>query len=70
MASEFYTKRLAQLVGGTVSTVIVGTDPLDGQEFFGLRIKVRGQLLDLWLLSDDEGNAPGSFDLTPVEGEK
>ena len=59
---EFYTKQLVGLVGGKVVSVI--TDPEDG--FFGLRVKTPEGLMDLWFLSDDEGNGAGSFEISPV----
>ena len=53
--ADFYVKQLEVLVGETVEGVV--TDE-EGQ-FFGLRI---GSKI-LWLLSDDEGNEPGSFEI-------
>lgn len=60
MRSEFYLSQLAPLVGGTISGTVVD----DEGEFFGLEVKLPGgRVVTLWLLSDDEGNGPGSFSL-------
>jgi len=56
---DFYTEKLSVLSGG----VIVGPMKDHEEEFFGLQIKKDGKLLALWILSDDEGNGPGSFEI-------
>lgn len=57
---DFYTKQLEGLVGGLVTGVVV--DPVN--EFFGLSLTMpNGNRKRIWLLSDDEGNGHGSFDI-------
>ncbi len=61
---DFYLKQLAPLVGGTITALARGgasDDPLD-EELYGFVIQCRdGKERTLILLSDDEGNGPGSF---------
>lgn len=61
---DFYLKQLAPLVGGTITALArsgVSDDPLD-EELYGFVVKCRdGKERTLILLSDDEGNGPGSF---------
>lgn len=66
--TDFYLKRLSPLMGGQIiGSVRTGTDEY-GDEFFGLTIKKKnGKTVHLLLLSDDEGNGPGSFQITPEE---
>ena len=63
--TEFHLKQLEPLIGGTVvSLARSGVDPELGDEFFGLVIQLKnGQKKSLMLLSDDEGNGPGSFEI-------
>jgi hypothetical protein len=58
---EFYCGKLKELAGGTIKHTIH-----DGECFFGLRVEKDGQLFNFWLLSDDEGNDHGSFDIEQV----
>lgn len=63
--TEFYTNQLKPLVGGTVVAIASAPPDEEGTEFFGLIIKTKeGKRLKLFLLSDDEGNGPGSFELS------
>ena len=58
--NQFYTDKLAALAGFTIVGAVTDTEG----EFFGLQLRApSGILSTLWLLSDDEGNGPGSFDL-------
>ena len=61
---DFYLKQLAPLVGGTITELArsgASDDPLD-EELYGFVVKCRdGKERTLILLSDDEGNGPGSF---------
>jgi hypothetical protein len=61
---DFYLKQLAPLVGGTITALVrsgASDDPLD-EELYGFVVKCRdGKERTLILLSDDEGNGPGSF---------
>ncbi|MBW8849677.1 MAG: hypothetical protein JF600_02745 [Xanthomonadales bacterium] len=61
---DFYLKQLAPLVGGTITALArsgASGDPLD-EELYGFVVKCRdGKERTLILLSDDEGNGPGSF---------
>ena len=58
--ADFYLNKLEPIMGGEV---VGGFKDKDG-EFFGLRIENNNRKYNLWLLSDDEGNGPGSFELT------
>ena len=62
--TKFYTNKLKKLVGSKIESVTYAEEDNYGNEFFGLVIKLKnGKEKILWLLSDDEGNAPGSFDI-------
>lgn len=62
--TDFYLKQLKQLVGGKI-TNLARSGASDGDdEFFGIVVTMPdGKQKTLLLLSDDEGNAPGSFEL-------
>jgi len=66
MAQDFYINKLHKLVGSTVIMSI--QDEEDG--FFGLRLNQEGKLYDLWILRDDEGNGPGSFEIIDLASGK
>lgn len=58
MNTDFYLDQLSPLVGGKI-TALVKED-----EFFGFDITLaNGCKKTLMLLSDDEGNGPGSFEI-------
>ncbi|MCL4778900.1 MAG: hypothetical protein KJ049_01815 [Gammaproteobacteria bacterium] len=65
-ATDFYLKQLRPLVGGTI-TGLARSDPCEDAfeaEFYGLVVTLpNGQKRTLLLLSDDEGNGPGSFEI-------
>jgi hypothetical protein len=63
--SKFYTKKLGALVGGRITGTV--TDGPEGDGFYGLRIVHDGKIMILWILRDDEGNGPGSFELQEVK---
>lgn len=68
MSADFYLEKLDQLVGGTITGLVRTGHYLDGGEFFGLDITMPdGTKKQLLLLSGDEGNAPGSFEI--LDGE-
>lgn len=62
---EFYTEKLLkELNGWTVCGTVIDED----SEYYGIRFlnpygSKEVEYRILWLLSDDEGNAPGSFDI-------
>jgi len=64
--TTFYLNQLKPLIGGRI-TAVARTGPTENlydDEFFGLVIKLpNGKTKTLLLLSDDEGNAPGSFQI-------
>lgn len=66
IATDFHLQQLRPLVGGII-TGLARTGPIeDGldEEFYGLVITLPdGQKRTLLLLSDDEGNGPGSFEI-------
>ena len=67
--TNFYLEKLAVLVGGTVTGAVrSGVDETLGDEYFGLKIMGKdGKAKVLWLLSDDEGNGPGSFEIAEAQ---
>lgn len=61
--ADYYINQLTPLVGGQVTSVIS-----DGDGFFGLQIKqVDGKVVNMFIMRDDEGNGPGSFELIEEE---
>ncbi len=65
-ATTFYLDQLSALVGGRITALArTGQPDYPGEaEFYGLVITLpNGTKKTLILLSDDEGNAPGSFEL-------
>lgn len=64
--TNFYLNKLSQLVGGRITALArTGTpEEADESEFYGFVITLPdGNKRTLILLSDDEGNSPGSFEL-------
>lgn len=58
-AQEFYCRRLAALTGGTITGPAATPDGFVGLAVCGKDGKTR----ILWILQDDEGNGPGSFEI-------
>lgn len=55
--TNFYINKLKLLVGGEIKAILKTPDG-----FFGFLIVLPdGKTKDIYFLSDDEGNAPGSF---------
>ena len=52
---NFYAEELEKLSCGKI------VSPISEGDRFGLCIQKDGKVYNLWILSDDEGNAPGSF---------
>jgi hypothetical protein len=64
MSADFYLKKLEPLVGGTITGLVRSGNDRGNGEFFGLVITMPdGTKKQLVLMSDDEGNAPGSFEI-------
>lgn len=65
-ATNFHLSQLRPLVGGTI-TALARTGPHDDaaeDEFFGFVVTLPdGSTRTILLLSDDEGNGPGSFEI-------
>ena len=65
--ADFYLDQLRPLIGGMITTLTRSgptDDPYD-KEFIGMVIKLRnGKCKHLTILSDDEGNGPGSFEIS------
>lgn len=60
--ADFYLKQLEQLIGGKITNLARTGEEED--EFFGIVVTMpNGKRKTLLLLSDDEGNAPGSFEI-------
>lgn len=60
--TEFYLGKLDLLVGAKVTGLAVTSQDECGDEFFGLSLELPdGTKKNLFFLSDDEANAPGSF---------
>lgn len=64
-ATDFYLKQFRPLVGGTISALArTGPDEDESDEFFGFVVTLPdGSTRTILLLSDDEGNGPGSFEI-------
>lgn len=63
--TDFYVRKLNQLVGYTVVGTVRSPEDEFGYEFFGLNLmnfKTKRKCV-LWILADDEGNGPGSFEI-------
>jgi len=59
--TQFYLKQLEVLVGGKV----IGLVHDEAEEFYGVRIQKKdGTIVAMWILQDDEGNGPGSFEIS------
>ena len=68
--TNFYLNQLSPLVGGKITALArTGKPEYPGEdEFYGLVVTLAdGSKRTLMLLSDDEGNAPGSFELLTGE---
>ena len=64
--ATFYLDQLKPLVGGKITALARCGPNADSNEdeFFGFVIKLpNGKTKTLILLSDDEGNGPGSFEI-------
>jgi hypothetical protein len=64
--TDFYLDRLRCLIGGKIISMARSGPPQNefDDEYFGLVIALPdGSTKTLILLSDDEGNGPGSFDI-------
>ena len=69
-ATDFYLGQLSPLVGGKITALArTGKPEYPGEdEFYGLVVTLpNGKKRTLILLSDDEGNAPGSFEIHSEE---
>lgn len=65
--TQFRIDQLQRLIGFEI--VGVDYDPSDPsmEPIVGLRLKLhRDKEVTLWILADDEGNGPGSFDIQPL----
>jgi len=61
---EFLEKKLSPIINGTITGIALEPDYEDDSEkFWGLSVENLGRLFTLWILRDDEGNGPGSFEL-------
>ena len=68
--TNFYLDKLKPLIGGKIAALARSgpTDDPHEHEFFGFIIKLsNGKTKTLILLSDDEGNGPGSFEIIDEE---
>ena len=63
--NDVYVKELSELKDGVILNAV--SDP--NGEFFGLRIAKNNKAVVLWFLSDDEGNAPGAYEISPQSNE-
>ena len=71
-STKFYMDKLSVLDGGKI--IGVTFDPEDTgwpTQFFGLAIRMPNNVERfIWFLRDDEGNGPGSFDITDTQGKQ
>lgn len=63
-ATDFHLDQLKPLVGGKITALArTGPEP-DEEGFFGFVVTLpNGQKRTVLFLSDEEGNAPGSFEI-------
>lgn len=62
--TQFYLDQLQPLVDGRIVGLLRTGEDDFGDEFYGLSIQCKdGAIRHLILLSDDEGNGPGSFQI-------
>ncbi len=59
---QFFLKQLSILLDGEIIGFV-----FDSNGYYGLKVKKEGQELAVWFYSDDAGNAPGSFDIQPLQ---
>lgn len=63
--TQFYLDQLKPLVDGKIIGLLRSGEDEFGDEFFGLTIQCKdGAIRSLIFLSDDEGNGPGSFQIS------
>ena len=65
-ATDYYLNQLRQLLGGTITELATSgsDDDPSHDEFFGFVVTLPdGSTRTIILLSDEEGNGPGSFEI-------
>ncbi|TXH76820.1 hypothetical protein [Thiobacillus sp.] len=63
--TQFYLDQLKPLMDGKIIGLLRSGEDELGDEFYGLSIQCKdGATRRLIFLSDDEGNGPGSFEIT------
>jgi len=63
--TQFYLNQLRPVVDGKIIGLLRSGEDEFGDEFYGLSIQCKaGVTRRLIFLRDDEGNGPGSFDIT------
>ena len=63
--TQFYLDQLKPLMDGKIIGLLRSGEDEFGDEFYGLSIQCRdGATRRLIFLRDDEGNGPGSFDIS------
>jgi hypothetical protein len=62
----YYTRKLGDLIGATITGVTIAE--CEGEEnFYGIRVQMPDKRrFDVLFLSDEEGNAPGSMEISRV----
>lgn len=62
--TQFYLDQLKPLVDGKIINLMRTGEDGFGEEFYGLSVRCKdGAIRHLIILSDDEGNGPGSFQI-------
>jgi hypothetical protein len=62
--ADFHLDQLKSLVGGTITALARTGADAGEEEFFGLVVTLSdGKKRTVLFLSDEEGNAPGSFEM-------
>jgi len=64
--TEWQIKRMQALVGGTITGTVFSPEDDFGDEFFGLRVQVVNTTYAVFILRDDEGNGPGSLEISKI----
>lgn len=61
---NYWATKASPLLGSKLLDVVIDTDDMTGEEFIGLVFqKPNREIITMWLLSDEEGNGAGRYDL-------
>jgi len=64
----YWENKLEEIVGGTIMQVLSDEGDFKEEPWVGLLVSLAdGKQVTMWLLSDEEGNAPGRFQIDDVK---